>query len=113
MSRTFKFAIASGSRRVLIESFLNKYQLNQLIMVIISAEDLQFPKPHPEVYLKALAGLDLSSREVIAIEDSNLGVEAAQTANIFTVGLNMQNKSDLKADLVVSKFQEISEWLNK
>jgi beta-phosphoglucomutase-like phosphatase (HAD superfamily) len=42
-------------------------------------------KPHPDIYLAALAALDVPADQAIAIEDSLNGMLAARAAGIFTV----------------------------
>lgn len=50
--------------------------------VCVCGEDVQAKKPDPEVYRQALQALQLPGREVIAIEDSPAGVQAAVAAGV-------------------------------
>lgn len=54
---------------------------------IISNEDVQFPKPHPEGYIKAMIKLDVTPKECLVVEDSPKGIEAGKgsRANIYEV----------------------------
>jgi beta-phosphoglucomutase-like phosphatase (HAD superfamily) len=49
---------------------------------IVCGEDVALKKPHPEVYLRALALLQVPAREALAVEDSPAGVAAARAAGI-------------------------------
>ena len=49
--------------------------------------DVGVQKPDPTVYLAALSALGVGANEAIALEDSRIGVLAATTAGIFTVGV--------------------------
>jgi len=54
---------------------------------IFSAAGLARGKPHPDIYLRAAAGLGIAPRECAAIEDSPIGVAAAAAASMRVVGL--------------------------
>jgi HAD superfamily hydrolase (TIGR01509 family) len=49
---------------------------------MLFGEDISHPKPHPEIYLKALAISGLHPSEVLAFEDSDSGVAAAEAAGL-------------------------------
>jgi len=53
--------------------------------VLVCGEDVAHKKPAPDLYLLALARLDLSPRQCVAIEDSEMGVAAATAAGVATV----------------------------
>jgi len=91
-------AVASMALRREIDLALRAAGLSSLFSVIVSAEDVSKPKPDPEVYLKALAGLNqlLSSQgtaqqilpaECLVIEDSVPGIRSARAAGMRVVGL--------------------------
>lgn len=44
-------------------------------------------KPAPDIYLRALACMDLPAADCLAIEDSELGVRAAKAAGLVTVAI--------------------------
>lgn len=53
---------------------------------IFSAKQVERPKPWPDVYLFALQTIGLSPTEVIVVEDSPTGVEAAKAAGLTVAG---------------------------
>jgi HAD superfamily hydrolase (TIGR01509 family) len=53
--------------------------------VLVSARDVARKKPAPDLYLLALARLELEPHECVAIEDSQSGLAAALAAGIATV----------------------------
>jgi HAD superfamily hydrolase (TIGR01509 family) len=53
---------------------------------IFSAEQVERPKPHPDVYHFALETLELRETEAIVVEDSITGVIAAHAAGLRVVG---------------------------
>ncbi|MDR2475144.1 MAG: HAD-IA family hydrolase [Bacteroidales bacterium] len=56
--------------------------------MMITADDVQFGKPHPEPYLKALELGGFRPDEALVVENAPLGVEAAHSAGIFTICVN-------------------------
>jgi len=78
--------------------------------VRVCGEDVEHKKPAPDLYLLALARLDLSARECVAIEDSELGVAAAAAAGIATVvttNANTAHEDFDRAQLVVDTLGEL------
>lgn len=55
---------------------------------VVSGNDVQQCKPHPEPYLTALKKSGLKPGEVIVIENAPLGIQSARAAGIFTVAIN-------------------------
>ncbi len=53
--------------------------------VLVCGDDVARTKPDPEPYLRALAELDASTAQVIAIEDSPAGSTSARAAGIPVV----------------------------
>ena len=117
-AKTYPLAIASGSARSEIEHLLEKLGLRDLFRVIASADDCTRSKPDPEVYLKALTGMNtlpefqqspLLASECLAIEDAPGGIEAARAAGIRSMGLahSRATESLTHADWVFSGFEEV------
>jgi beta-phosphoglucomutase-like phosphatase (HAD superfamily) len=52
---------------------------------IIGSDHVARGKPQPDVYLRALTELGLSTVETVAIEDSQVGLAAARAAGLVTV----------------------------
>ena len=48
--------------------------------VVVTGEQVEFGKPHPEPYLTAAAALGVPPEECLAIEDSNTGAKSAEEA---------------------------------
>lgn len=95
-SSLFPLAIASGSLRDEVEYLLGRLGLRRYFAVLSTAEDSEDSKPHPGVYLNALAGLNrlecfldrpVKPSECLAIEDAPAGVDAAHAAGIRCIAL--------------------------
>lgn len=82
-------AIASGARRQEITALLQSQNLLGAFRGIVSADDVDNFKPHPEPYLRgrALIGAAESPVGVVAFEDSMTGMAAARAANLRVIGV--------------------------
>lgn len=117
-AKAWPLAIASGSARSEIEHLLGKIGLRDLFRMIASADDCERSKPDPEVYLKAVAGMNtliefqqspLLASECLAIEDAPGGIEAARAAGIRCMGLahSRAKESLAHADWAFNGFEEV------
>lgn len=79
-SNSMKNRILDGLKRVELEKYFNPNH-------IYSFDLVDNPKPHPDIYLKAVNDNDLIIDETIIIEDSVVGVNAGKNANIKVIGL--------------------------
>ncbi|MEG0506158.1 MAG: HAD family phosphatase [Longicatena sp.] len=80
-----KTAIASSSQLYNIKRMLKECQLSEHFDVILSGEMFKESKPNPEIYCCAASKLGLDSKECMAIEDSEFGIEAALRAGMLTI----------------------------
>jgi mannitol-1-/sugar-/sorbitol-6-phosphatase len=55
--------------------------------VLITADDVQHGKPHPQAYLLAAAGLGVMAANCIVIEDAPAGISAGRAAGMRVVAL--------------------------
>lgn len=55
--------------------------------LIVSGSDVTHPKPHPEAYLRAAAGLGVPIADAVAIEDSAPGLASAVAAGATVIGV--------------------------
>ncbi len=53
--------------------------------VIVTGDQVEFGKPHPEPYLTAAAALGLQPGDCLAIEDSNTGAKSAESAGCLVL----------------------------
>ena len=79
-SNSMKNRILDGLKRVGLEKYFNPNH-------IYSFDLVDNPKPHPDIYLKAVNDNDLIIDETIIIEDSVVGVQAGKNANVKVIGL--------------------------
>ena len=83
----YKLGVASNSIRSTVETMMQKASLDIYLDIRLSAEDVTTPKPHPEIYRKAITQFGLDPKECLIVEDNENGIKAAQAAgaNVLVV----------------------------
>lgn len=77
-------AITTRSIRTSVRS-LEETGIAHYFDLIISGEDVQFLKPHPEPLLKALEAFSVNPQEAIMVGDTRADIEAGKNAGVKTV----------------------------
>jgi beta-phosphoglucomutase-like phosphatase (HAD superfamily) len=82
-------AVASNSERAFLERTLGGAGLlhDGPFAAIVSANDIEHPKPAPDIYIEACARLDVAPGDAAALEDSPIGVASAAAAGMFVIGV--------------------------
>ncbi len=83
----FRLAIVSTSWRENIVTVLTASGLSDAFEWIVAKEDVSAVKPDPTCYRLALKHLAIPASAAIALEDSPVGVAAAQAASIRVVAV--------------------------
>jgi len=79
--------IATSSRRKFVDEVLARFELAERFAFILSAEDVAHGKPHPEIYLTAAQRHGVRPEEMMVLEDSQNGCQAAVAAGAFVVAI--------------------------
>jgi HAD superfamily hydrolase (TIGR01509 family) len=80
--------LASNSTRTFVERTLSGAGLlNGHFATIVTANDVDHPKPAPDLYLAACAALDADPTKSAALEDSAPGVASAHAAGMFVIAV--------------------------
>jgi len=79
--------LASSSCHRLIRATLERLQFQEYFQVVQSAEEEEWGKPHPAVYLQAARNLGVEPARCLAIEDSFNGVLAARAARMRVIAI--------------------------
>ncbi|MEO7209345.1 MAG: hexitol phosphatase HxpB [Chitinophagaceae bacterium] len=110
--RNFKIGIASSSPSSIIEMVMQICNITEFIHVFVSAEDMQYGKPHPQVYLECAEQLNVDPSECICFEDSFNGmiaVKAARMKCVIVPSLSaIKDPRWAAADLKIASLQNFS-----
>lgn len=86
-TKGLKMGLATSSSNVLMNAVLKKLNLGSSLDSRISAEHLQYGKPHPEVFLQCAGLLSTDPQRCVVIEDSLNGVIAGKAARMLVVAV--------------------------
>jgi HAD superfamily hydrolase (TIGR01509 family) len=87
VSQHIKMAIGTAANVPNVDFVLDNLDIRGYFPVIVSADDVAFSKPHPEVFLKAAELLGIAPERCVVFEDSPKGIEAARRAGMKAVGI--------------------------
>ena len=102
-STHFRTALATN-RTVSTIELLQLYNLREYFHLVVSASDVNNPKPHPETMEKIFAEFDALPENVLYIGDSRVDEILAQATGVHFV--SYKNPS-LEAELHIGHFQEL------
>jgi sugar-phosphatase len=80
-------AVASSSPRALIHAVLDRFDLRPRFASVVSGEEVPHPKPAPDIFLSAAAGLGVRAETCAVFEDSLAGATAGRAAGMFVVAV--------------------------
>ena len=106
-----KLALATMSNREVIEKTLREKGIKSYFDLVITADEVEKPKPDPEAFLKCAEAMRCKPEKCVVIEDSVFGVVAARRAGMKCIAIpsGFYSKSDLekeKPDLIVDSIKE-------
>jgi beta-phosphoglucomutase len=122
MANDFELGIVSMAKREEIEFVLESAGLRGCFSVIVSAEDVENCKPHPECYLKGFNALDsyrikqqhlpMVHGECLVIEDSPPGIRSAKAARLKALGVtNTVSAEQLRAAGADAVAKNLDDWM--
>lgn len=86
-SKGYKIAIVTTKFHYRIEQILSKFDANELIDIIVGAEDVKIEKPNPEGLLWAIEHLEAMNEEVLYVGDSLVDAKTAENAKVEFVAV--------------------------
>jgi len=96
-----KVALGSASKNA--PMILERIQLSGMFDAIVDGNSISEAKPNPEVFLKGAEKLKVLPEQCVVFEDAIAGIEAAQNANMYSVGIGEPETLGF-ADLVIPGF---------
>jgi len=107
----YTIAVASNSIRDSVKITLLKLGFLEYIDFYLSNEDVRHPKPHPEIYLRAIIESSVSPKETLIIEDSIVGRKAANESGAYLMGIN--NPTDIIYENIIKYINSINSSYRK
>jgi HAD superfamily hydrolase (TIGR01509 family) len=107
-----KVAVATNSVSVSARPFLERTGITSLFDVIVTGDEIQRGKPHPDIYLLTAEKLPADTDRCLVVEDALAGIAAARAANMRVAAIPDSRFVDPReytkeADYVLSDLSEI------
>lgn len=98
--------LATMSHCIQVERVLQIMNIKDKFKFVITRDEIENAKPHPEIYLRMKNKLQVEPEECIVIEDSVAGIKAGLSANmnVFAVTNSITRDSVYKSKLLDKKF---------
>jgi HAD superfamily hydrolase (TIGR01509 family) len=103
-------AVASSAMAKNIEFVVDALGLGRYFRCLVSGDEVERPKPDPEIYLKTARKMGLDPAACVAFEDSFVGLESARRAGMKCVAIASTfplAELETHADLAVQSFEDL------
>ena len=92
----YKIVVATNAVNSTLNICLNKLGIEKYVDFKLSNEDINKPKPNPEIYLRIFVKFGIYPSEALIIEDSHYGREAAISSGAKLLPIKKIEELDLK-----------------
>jgi beta-phosphoglucomutase len=100
----YKLGLASNSIRRTVIEMMERSELRGYLDVIVSNEDVERPKPAPDIYRKAMADLGVTPDETLVVEDNENGIRAATAAGAHV--MVVRNPADVTLSAIEARIED-------
>ncbi len=103
-----RLALVTSSHQEILQEILPK-DLLLLFQFVLTGDQVQRRKPHPEPYLRAVEGLKVPVDRALAVENAPAGIKAAKGAGLFCIALTTTLPPEhlREADLILPKHHDL------
>lgn len=106
-------AVASNSARRILDATLARGNFGDVFARVLSADEVDNPKPAPDIYLAAAGALGFRPDECLVFEDSETGAAAANAAGMKVIGVPRGSGQRPVADAVIDDLESaaLRDWI--
>lgn len=104
--KNIPLAIATSGIQPNIDFMFENIPIKEYFREVVNSSHIKMGKPHPEIYLKAAALLNVQPENCLVFEDAVVGIKAAKAAGMKVIALTTtQPRIELsEADLIVDNY---------
>jgi phosphoglycolate phosphatase len=103
LQASYHTALATN-RTVSTRQVLAHFQIEEYFDLVVSASDVSFPKPHPEIMERIMDTFEVSPEKVLFVGDSTVDEAFAKATGVYFVAYKNTN---LHAHLHIAHFREL------
>lgn len=96
LHKDYKIAVATNAVNSTLKICLDKLGITKYVDFKLSNEDINNPKPNPEIYLRTFVHFGIYPSEALIVEDSHYGREAAISSGATLLPIKKMNELSLK-----------------
>ncbi len=113
-----RLAVATSSVSASARPFLDRHQLTAFFDLIVTGDEIEHGKPHPDIYLRAAAKLDVAADACLVIEDALAGIAAAKAAKMRVAAIPDRrfvdpHEYENEADYLLGSLSEIPSFIRR
>jgi HAD superfamily hydrolase (TIGR01509 family) len=113
-----RLAVATSSVSASARPFLDRHQLTAFFDVIVTGDEIEHGKPHPDIYLRAAAKLNVVADACLVIEDALAGIAAAKAAKMRVAAIPDRrfvdpHEYEKEADYLLGSLSEIPSLIRR
>jgi len=116
LSKRYTLALASSNHQHTIDKEFTKFDLKRYFKSIVTGDDIHVDKPDPGAYLLTLKNLNLKPDECIVVEDTTVGLKAANAAGMKCIILLHDYAKDYDYSMAfatITSLAELESTINK
>ncbi len=99
-----KIALCTNNQRTYALKALRHHEIYDYFDLILTDDEVSFPKPNCEIYLRALLHFKVDKDDAFVFEDSWTGIKAARRLKLNCIGINelyqLKSHSKIKKECV-------------
>ncbi len=112
-----RLSLATSSISALVLPFLERHDLTKYFDALTTGEEVEYGKPHPDIYLKAAAKVGIEPARCLVVEDALAGVQSGKSAGMTVVAIPDARWVDPalfpgRADAVIDNLDGLLPWLH-
>ena len=116
--KNLHLAVATSSVSASARPFLARHGLTAFFEVVVTGEEVEHGKPHPEIYLRVAEKLGIAAAACLVIEDALSGIAAAKAAKMRVAAIPDTRFVDPRdyekeADYLLSSLKEVPSLIRK
>lgn len=104
-------ALATSNTWPTVEKVFDSLNLDGVFETMTTAEEVEFKKPDPEIFLLTAQKLGIDPENCLVLEDTEAGIKAAKDAGMKVVAIARENKHAKllkKANKVIYDYKKLS-----
>ena len=95
LSKKYKIIVATNAIKKTLDTCIKKLKIKKFLSLSYSNQDVLFPKPHPQIYLKCMVDGGSKPKETLIIEDSEkFGFVASEFTELAIMDSDISTKID-------------------